>query len=63
MNDSIEEMTAIRDFLSAGFPPERVDLLPYHRMGENKYGALGKAVSFFSVPTPEQMAQFRAIFT
>ena len=33
----------------------KVELLPYHKMGEHKYAALDKSVQTFSVPTKEDL--------
>ena len=61
MNDTVEEMEAIRDRLHLCVPPERVELLPYHAMGEHKYAAIGRDVVSFSVPDEEKMRQLRAV--
>ncbi len=63
VNDTVEEMEAIRDRLRLCVPPERVELLPYHAMGEHKYAAIGRDVVSFSVPDEEKMRQLRAVFT
>ena len=61
VNDTGEEMEKIRDFL-ANFPtPERIELLPYHALGEHKYAALGKEAQTFSVPTEARLEQLRKI--
>ena len=62
VNDSRAEMESIRDFLRAHGGAERVDLLPYHAMGEHKYGALSMPMQAFSPPTEEQLADLRAVF-
>ena len=60
-NDSIEEMTKIADFVhqirNCG-----AELLPYHRMGEHKYEAMGMTASVFDVPTADDMAVYRSMF-
>lgn len=62
VNDTVEEMTKIRDFLNGCSAPERIELLPYHAMGEHKYAAIGKEASRFSVPSEEQMTRLRRVF-
>ena len=62
INDTVSEMQKIRDFLSENGYPERVELLPYHAMGEHKYAAIGKSAQSFSVPTDERMRELRSIF-
>lgn len=42
--------------------PKRVELLPYHALGEQKYAAIGKEVQTFSVPSEEKMKEFKQIF-
>lgn len=63
VNASVEEMEAIRDFLKELPPPEGIELLPYHAMGEHKYTALNREPERFSVPEPELMAQLRQVFS
>ncbi|MBQ4050562.1 MAG: glycyl-radical enzyme activating protein, partial [Oscillospiraceae bacterium] len=36
VNDTVEEITALREFFLQNGRPERIELLPYHRLGENK---------------------------
>ena len=61
INDSIEEMQKIKDFLLSYGPPEKVELLPYHAMGENKYEALGKAATAFFAPEQEKLEVLQKI--
>lgn len=53
-----EEMARIRDFLRE-CPPEKIEILPYHTMGEGKYAALGKAFTAFSAPPDELLRKYR----
>ena len=62
INDSIEEMRAIRDFLSACNYRESVELLPYHAMGEHKYAAIGRQAQSFSIPDKEKIAILKEVF-
>ena len=61
VNDSVEEMRAIRQFLDSYGYPDKVELLPYHAMGEHKYEAIGKQSAPFSVPDPKIMAELQKI--
>lgn len=60
-NDSIEEMAKIADFVKH-VHCRGVELLPYHRMGEHKYDALGMTASVYDIPTSENMAIYRSMF-
>lgn len=60
VNDSIEEMKNIKDFLTPYKP--NVELLPYHKMGEHKYNALGIGMTSFNIPSKEKMEKLNEIF-
>lgn len=62
VNDSIEEMKKIKEFVLSYGTPEKVELLPYHAMGENKYHAIGKDACAFKTPTAESMNLLKSIF-
>ena len=63
VNDSFEEMTAIRQFLEAQSKHPKVELLPYHAMGEHKYAAVGKKAEVFSPPSKEKIRELNSIFS
>ena len=62
VNDSIEEMKRIKNFLDACGSPEKIELLPYHPMGESKSQAIGKTPHLFEIPDPEKMKLLKEIF-
>lgn len=62
VNDSMEELRQIKEFLALCGKPEKVELLPYHAMGENKYRAIGAEVHAFRTPNAEQMKQLKELF-
>lgn len=60
-NDTDGEMQAIAAFLrECGI--KTAELLPYHTMGRQKYRMLGRNPAEFSVPSPEAMRRYRALF-
>lgn len=61
VNDTAEEMTALREFLVSHGKPEKIELLPYHRLGENKYAALSLPVPAFDVPPKEKIRELYAV--
>ena len=62
VNDSHEDMHKIKIFFETNGNPQKVELLPYHAMGENKYCAIGKEATVFSVPESQKMNSLKAIF-
>jgi 6-phosphofructokinase 1 len=42
--------------------PEKIELLPYHAMGENKYASIGKETQHFSTPDTNKLNLLKAIF-
>jgi pyruvate formate lyase activating enzyme len=62
VNDSVEEMQKIKCFLDRCGAPEKVDLLPYHAMGENKYIAIGKNAQYFKPPDNNKLNELKAVF-
>ena len=61
VNDTIVHMQRIREFLRQCPHPERIELLPYHAMGEHKYKAIGKAPRHFATPSAEAIDELRTI--
>lgn len=62
VNDTEEEMQSIKRFLNACVEPEKIELLPYHALGEHKYTAIGKEAISFSGPGEEKIRQLENIF-
>ena len=62
VNDSVEDMLQIKEFLDQNGIPEKIELLPYHAMGENKYAAIGKDVQRFASPDDRKLNELKAIF-
>ena len=60
-NGSENEMGRIADFIGK-LRIKSVELLPYHKMGEHKYSALGMDELVFEVPSEEEMTAFRKMF-
>jgi pyruvate formate lyase activating enzyme len=62
VNDTIGEIEAIAEFVQ-GFPNlQYLELLPFHRLGEGKYNALGHKypASNFTAPTKERINELTA---
>ena len=62
VNDTEEEMKKIRSFFDSFGFPKKIELLPYHTMGEHKYAALQKEVQKFEIPSTETMESLKKIF-
>ena len=62
INDSIEEMHLIKDFLDKNGKFEKIELLPYHAMGENKYAAIEKEAQRFTPPDNDMLNKLKAVF-
>ena len=63
VNDRVEEMQEIKEFLNGCGAPEKIELLPYHAMGEHKYDAIGKEAPVFHVPDAETLARLKQLFS
>ena len=62
VNDTEDDINKLKAFFDKNGYPEKVELLPYHAMGEHKYTALGFALHKFEVPAPETMKRLRSVF-
>ena len=51
-NDDLSEMQKASEFLKS-IRTDKIEILPYHNMGEHKYKALGMEEYSFSVPDKE----------
>ena len=58
---NVEELPKMAEFLK-NLKITSVELLPYHKMGEHKYGALGREYTAYSVPKKEDMERYKALF-
>ena len=62
VNDDIENMTQTARFISAlAGQPKVVNLLPYHKIAQHKYGKLGRLEDFRLLEEPSSASQLRAI--
>lgn len=64
LNDSVENMEAVASFVKDLPRVVAVELLPYHRLGVNKYEKLGLEYPLDDLPTPRQedMQRLAAVF-
>ncbi len=61
VNDSEQEMRAIAAFLQQNGLPERVELLPYHALGESKAQALGREPRRFAAPEKAHIEHLKTL--
>ncbi len=61
VNDRVEEIAAIRDFVKTLKHAVGYELLPYHPFGLDKAAAMGLDMPRFPEPTKEQMETLRAV--
>ena len=56
-NDTVQEITDIAKFAESLKGVEQIHLLPYHRLGQDKYGQLGREYTLTEIrpPEPEHM--------
>jgi len=64
VNDDPAHLARLGDFLQGCAPGQRLDLLPYHRLGNGKYGSLGRDYPMHEVepPTEEQLQAVKEFF-
>ncbi len=65
LTDADENIEGLAEFIASLSNVERVEILPFHKMGENKYEATGLHYQLAETPTPseEQIERARQIFT
>ncbi len=56
VNDNEGEMRALAAFLEKHGAPEKIELLPYHAMGESKARAIGREPRIFAAPDKEKIS-------
>jgi pyruvate formate lyase activating enzyme len=63
--DGADNLAAMAAFVGSLTRPAKVELLPYHRMGEAKYRHLGRSYSLSELrpPSAESMHEARDVFT
>ena len=63
VNDSVKEMKNICTFLDQNGGVKKVELLPYHKLGDNKKKALGLEIrDNFETPTKDELCVLKEIF-
>lgn len=60
-NTDASELTKMADFLRT-VKYKSIDLLPYHRLGENKYSAINRKADVYSVPSNQEMENIEKLF-
>jgi len=62
VNDDVDNITQTAQFVSSlAGEKKSVNLLPYHKIAQNKYGKLGRPKDFRLLEEPSKTAQLRAI--
>ena len=59
VNDSPEEILAIKNEIKNMKNLEKYELLPYHCLGLSKYAALGREIYEFKTPNNEKMEELK----
>ena len=61
VNDTEDEMQKIKSFFDINGYPTKIELLPYHAMGEHKYEALDRTTQKFEVPDNKEIEKLKQI--
>ena len=61
VNDTVDEMQRIKEFLKP-YTPLKIELLPYHKMGEHKYDAINMEKHEFDIPDEKIMKELNTVF-
>lgn len=64
LTDAPENVQAVADYVGSLATVTRVEVLPFHQMGQDKWASLGLKYELDGVqpPTPERVAEVRAVF-
>ena len=62
VNGTEEELQGIKEYIFSCGSPVKVELLPYHAMGEHKYAAINRESHRFPIPSKETMEDLNKIF-
>ena len=63
INDSEDMFERMKNLFDNIGYPQKIELLPYHAMGEHKYDALGKSAQKFDIPDKERMKIFKKLLS
>ena len=55
-------MKRIKAFIDDNGKAEKIELLPYHEMGGNKYSAIGRKMKEFKTPTAQKIKELESVF-
>lgn len=61
VNDNKEEILTIKDFINKYKKDVKIELLPYHSLGESKYYALNMNFSPFSAPSKDKIEELKSL--
>ena len=61
VNDTEEEMKHLKAYFDIHGYPEKLELLPYHKLGDHKYAEIGKTVHAFAEPDRERIAYLKSV--